>query len=442
MGLGNSMSEGVDEAAIILRSSRMKREVQRLRASASWRIGLHLTSAVRNPLRLLLLPLSFPAYCIYLVLERLGKIAAPVREEVIGEEIEEIPNTRNCIVLFPTNGVGFGHFTRLYALAKRLRKLDDSLEIVFFTPMPTLHIPYSDEFPTYHLAGRYKHKNMETSTWNMLVEEMLTLVFEVHKPRCFIFDGAFPYRGMLNSINQRKSLNKVWLRRGMFKKGSSVPVDSISFFDTVVHPKDAVERSESEIIHSIKTETVSPITLIDNEEMLERNIVRSRLGLPLDCKVTYVQLGAGKINQIDSDIRIVVETLLKNKDMYVVIGESMLGKRVDIDLERIRVVRDYPNAIYFKGFDYSVQAGGYNSFHEMRRMQLPTLFIPNLNTGMDDQLARCLVAKEEGWGEVLKSVTHENVDEALLKIMGKIPAPILESNGANELAEMIIEERI
>ena len=119
----------------------------------------------------------------------------------------------------------------------------------------------------------------------------------------------------------------------MFKKGSSVPVDSISFFDTVVHPKDAVERSESEIIHSIKTETVSPITLIDNEEMLERNIVRSRLGLPLDCKVTYVQLGAGKINQIDSDIRIVVETLLKNKDMYVVITMSHPkgGEFFDID---------------------------------------------------------------------------------------------------------------
>lgn len=442
MGLGNSMSEGVDEAAIILRSSRMKREVQRLRATASWRIGLHLTNSVRNPLRLLLLPFSFPIYCIYLVLERLGRVSAPVREEVVEDEIEDISEIRNCIVLFPTNGVGFGHFTRLYALAKRLRKLDDSLEIVFFTPMPTLHVPYSDEFPTYHLAGRYKHKNMESSTWNMLVEEMLTLVFEVHKPKSFVFDGAFPYRGMLNAISQRKSLSKIWLRRGMFKKGSSVPVDSIGFFDTVIHPKDAVERNVTEMIHSVRTENVSPITLIDNQEMLERSVVRSRLGLPIDCKVTYVQLGAGQINQIDSDIRTVVDTLLKNPNMYVVIGESMLGKRVDINLERIRIIRDYPNAIYFKGFDYSVQAGGYNSFHEMRRLRLPTLFIPNLNTGMDDQLARCLVAKEEGWGEVLESVTPETVDYALLKILDKIPAPITESNGANELAEMLIEERI
>ena len=34
----------------------------------------------------------------------------------------------------------------------------------------------------------------------------------------------------------------------------------------------------------------------------------------------------------------------------------------------------------------SVQAGGYNSYHEMKIMSMPTIFIPNQNTGMDDQL--------------------------------------------------------
>ncbi len=431
------MSEWEREPENVRNVSRMKREIQRIRSTASWRIGLHLTNAVRNPLKLIILPFSFPIYCIYLVLERLGKVAAPKR--MPDDEFDEAQETKNCIVMFPTNGVGFGHFTRLYAVAKQLRKLDDSLEIVFFTPMPTLHIPYSDEFPTYHLAGRYKHKAMDSTTWNMLVEEMLTLVFEVHKPRTFIFDGAFPYRGMLNSITHRRKLNKIWLRRGMFKKGSSIPVDSIAFFDSIIHPQDAEERLDTKINHSINTENVSPITLIDYQDMLDREVVRSRLGLPQNSKVTYVQLGAGKINQIDSDIRIVVDTLLQNENMYVVIGESMLGKRININLERIRIIRDYPNAIYLKGFDYSVQAGGYNSFHEMRRMRLPTIFIPNLNTGMDDQLARCLTAKEEGWGVVLKSVSTKSVEDALLKILNKKPSPISENNGANELAKMIVQ---
>ena len=245
---------------------------------------------------------------------------------------------------------------------------------------------------------------MDSQTWNMLVEEMLTLVFEVHKPKLFIFDGAYPYRGMLNAIGnklQQENLGSTW----DIQKGSSVPVDSFDFFNLVIHPKDSEEIRDSEIIYSIETKMVSPISIIDEETMLSREDVRNRFGIPLNSKVFYVQLGAGQINQIDSEIRTVVDTILEDENAYVVLGESLLGERISLNLERLRIIRDYPNAIYFNGFDFSVQAGGYNSFHEMRIMQIPTLFLPNLQTGMDDQLARCMVAESEGWGIVEKKRT-------------------------------------
>ena len=53
-------------------------------------------------------------------------------------------------------------------------------------------------------------------------------------------------------------------------------------------------------------------------------------------------------------------------------------------------------------FDASVQAGGYNSYQEMRTFGIPTLFIPNMDTGMDDQVASdASNAEEEGWGLVV-----------------------------------------
>ena len=43
--------------------------------------------------------------------------------------------------------------------------------------------------------------------------------FSIHRPRAFIFDGAFPYRGMLNGIRiHDDGLLKVWVRRGTFKE--------------------------------------------------------------------------------------------------------------------------------------------------------------------------------------------------------------------------------
>ena len=154
------------------------------------RLGLYLTNATKNPFKLITLPIFFPIFCFRLGLERLGY--KNERIEVAVNQIED--GRKDCIVLFPTNGVGFGHFTRLYAVARSIRKLSPQTEVIFFTPMPTLHILYSDNFPTYHLAGRYKHSEMSARQWNSIVEEMLTIVFETHKPKTFVFDGAYPYR--------------------------------------------------------------------------------------------------------------------------------------------------------------------------------------------------------------------------------------------------------
>lgn len=396
----------LEEVRRIRKISSLKRENRRLRHSVSFQLGLHITDAVRKPWKLLFFPLTFPLLCLQIGMTRLGKTSASTDGLKLDYEVQP---RKNAIVLFPTNGVGFGHFTRMYSVAREMRRQDPEMEIIFFTTMPTLHIPYVDGFATYHLAGKYKHSDMNSSTWNMLVEEMLTLVLETHNPKFFMFDGAFPYRGMLNSIYGREEITRIWMRRGMFRKGSSIPVDSIEYFDLIVHPEDAVNTLQSESIHSVETLHIPPITLLNKDEMLSREKSRSRLNLPLDARVAYVQLGAGQINDIDSEIRMTIEALLHYPDMHIVLGESMLGERLDFAHERVHLLRDYPNSMYYNGFDFAVQAGGYNSFHEMRNMGIPTLFYPNMNTGMDDQLARCKVAEEEGWGIVLDERNHESI---------------------------------
>ena len=425
----------LEEVRRIRKISSLKRENRRLRNSVSFQMGLHLTDALRKPWRLFFLPLSFPLLCFRLGMTRLGKTTSPTDGLKLDHEVQP---RKNAMVLFPTNGVGFGHFTRMYSVAREMRNQDPEMEIIFFTTMPTLHIPYVDNFPTYHLSGKYKHKDMDSSTWNMLVEEMLTLVLETHNPKFFMFDGAFPYRGMLNSIFGRDEIMRIWMRRGMFRKGSSIPVDSIEYFDLIVHPEDAVNLPESESIHTVETLNIPPITLLSNDEMLSHEKSRSRLNLPLDVRVTYVQLGAGQINDIDSEVRMTIDALLDYPDMHIVLGESMLGERLDFAHERVHLLRDYPNSMYFNAFDFAVQAGGYNSFHEMRSLGIPTLFYPNMNTGMDDQLARCKVAEKENWGIVLDKRIQVSIINGLDKLfcleLNEKPSS---NSGSSVLAEYI-----
>ena len=117
----------------------------------------------------------------------------------------------------------------------------------------------------------------------------------------------------------------------------------------------------------------------------------------------------------------------------------MLGERLPFIHDRLRVIRDYPNALYAHGFDASVQAGGYNSYHEVKKFGVPTLFYPNLFTGMDNQLARCLVSIDEGWGLVLEKRNEKSIASAisqLLKMVGE--KEIIDvTNGAVSLAKQL-----
>ena len=410
------------------------REMRRIRNSASFRAGRILVSSIVRPWLLIFLPirLLYLGYC--LGMERLGKRTSPY----VSKEYENIEQTpEDCVVFFPTNGVGFGHFTRMYALAKRWKKHSPSTELVFFTTMPTLHILYSEGFPTYHIAGRKKFKNMTASEWNTMLEEQLSLVFSQHKPSLFIFDGAFPYRGMLNAVSSFQGIKNIWIRRGMFKKGSNIPVDSIQHFDLIVRPEDSIPASLDEISHEVETLSVPPIVLLDEEDLLSRKDARLRLMLPEKGPVVYVQLGAGRINDINSEVRLTIDSLL-SEGVSVVLGESMLGERLPVELEGVYLLRDYPNSMFYNAFDASIQAGGYNSYHEVRKFGLPTIFYPNMNTGMDDQLARCKQAEIEGWGIVVESRNEQTILAAVTRLLelerrGTIPL----DDGAFELYQAI-----
>ena len=443
MGYGGSSIRDIE-------FDRYRREIQRIRSSGAYQITKHLTEASRKPMKIVKLPVSLPLLVLDIIRQRRGSKRIKNSPRYVSAAPEE---RRDSIVFFPTNGVGFGHFTRLFAIAREIKKSNPEMEIVFFTTMPTLHVLLEEDIVCYHMPGRYRYSDMDATTWNSLCEEMLNLIFTLHRPKAFIFDGAFPYRGMLNSIKP-KSMNmlKVWVRRGSVKKNSKkVPVDSIGHFHAIIKPGDSVPDSiGEENQNNMLISKVNPILLDysdDSSESLGMGI-RERLGIPSDSVACYVQLGAGRINDINSDLRMVVDAITDHEKAYAIIGESMLGKRIPISHERIRVLRDYPNSKYFESFDFAVIAGGYNSYHEVINASLPTICLPNLKTGRDDQLARVYQASSSGAMIVIKHRNERKIklainrimDRRIRKKMRKRISVLRRSNGSRDAANWIINQ--
>jgi len=432
-----------EEYLLKIRREKTARELDRLQNSFSFRVGQIIAKSLRIPILLPLLPFWIFGFTFLYGLERLGVIASHTVSSG-----RKIVDPKKCIVFFPTNGVGLGHFTRLFAVAKRIRKQDPEVEVIFLTTMAALHLLESEGIPSYHLPGVYMFNDMTSGEWNAITEEILATVFEIHRPSIFVYDGAFPYRGMLNAIKNREGLTNVWLRRGAFKKGSTkIPVDSIEHFHHVVRPGDSIASSDEELSFTTPVMNVNPILLAESSQLMDSSLVRTRLGIPDGAISVYIQLGAGKINNIEGQLEMAVRILNEYENVHIVVGESIIGDRLTLEGSRMRIIRDYPNSLFFNGFDFSIMAGGYNSYHEAIAFQLPTLFIPNINTGMDDQLARVSAGEGKGACIVLgnqddvsmRSGIEQLMKEDVRKRMRNACKMLYQENGAEQTASELLK---
>jgi hypothetical protein len=106
----------------------------------------------------------------------------------------------------------------------------------------------------------------------------------------------------------------------------------------------------------------------------------------------------------------------------------------------------YPMSRYYAAFDAAVSAAGYNAFHELLAMRVPTLFVP-MTRETDDQAARARYAADAGLGRAVGGPAAPEVEhelDALLSPAGRArigthleAAPV--ADGAREAANWLVE---
>src|SRR4029434_9623309 len=87
----------------------------------------------------------------------------------------------------------------------------------------------------------------------------------------------------------------------------------------------------------------------------------------------------------------------------------------------VHVVRDFPLSRRFRAFDLAVSAAGYNSFHELLRFGIPTLFIPNQDTALDDQQGRARFASDRGLAHMIGRVSVDRATSLLSVLLQRGP---------------------
>lgn len=341
-----------------------------------------------------------------------------------------------------SNGAGMGHLTRMLGIA---RAATGVVEPIFFSMSQGVSVVASAGMPYEYVPFTTALKT-KPGLWHRYFEDRLSAAIERYGAKIVLFDGTWPYAGLLSALAKHDVL-KVWVRRGMWKPNiSPEQLEKAARFDLVIEPGEHAADYDTGATSMVRNaEPVPPITVLSQHEVLSRESALAELGLPHDdgTKYALVTLGAGNINDVSVTQSAFLNAIRQQPGWEAVLTRAPIAAA---NLRTTaRTVSVFPLARYTKAFDFAVSAAGYNSFSEWMSGALPAIWVPNLHTMTDDQDARARWAHDSALGlrvtsddehEIRTAVALMCDDQWRLEAAARLRS-LSNTNGATVAAEMI-----
>ena len=343
-----------------------------------------------------------------------------------------------CVVLFNINGSGMGHMSTCLAYANRLR---GRARCVFFSLASAIEMIEDMGFEADYFVSRFWSR-ASAWEWDRQLALRLGMLFERVRPQAVVFDGTWPYRGLLHAAAAYGVPRTVWSNLVLYKEGMrKVPV-SEKHFDLVIQLGEIgssfrVEREET----PARKVTIPPFTMLKDEELLDREAARRQLGLDPEGRYALFSLGPGNLKDISAIGRGLIDEM-KGRGYTIVWTRTPISAS-DVALpEGVVPISVYPLLRVMRAFDVFVGAAGYNTCCEVLQANLPALFVPNTLVA-DDQTRRAEMVAEAIPAVVSPCETddeRQRAVEELIRLVAERPkgGRAFELDGADRAAEEIL----
>jgi hypothetical protein len=334
----------------------LQNELNRIRSTASFKFGNHFVKALERPWKIFLLPFTIP-----MLMWKLFRSSQSL-------EVAAKKNTRNCVVLFSSKSNRGLHFDRCETLISHF--IDPDLQIIHVT---------TDEFgirgarknTLYFLfPERMNVVGMNPKLWNIQCENFLNTILDIFSPKTFIFDGDYPFRGMLNSMEFRNEMNRYWIRESSKNfKISSLPVDGFELFDAIIHPTLYRTTDSDQFIGKSGSIFCNPI-LSHPSSKSQREMFRLK-HIPEGSQLIFLDVGGR-----DELTEKIASLLLSDKQVHILVRRNIHIRSI-IDNPRTIVASDltYSQAISIS--DAAVLYPDHYSMHAAFFCQQPILAVFN-----------------------------------------------------------------
>lgn len=318
------------------------------------------------------------------------------------------------VVYVSSNGAGMGHLTRLMALARHAAPGVRPLVISMSQAVPVVAV---DDLDYEYIPSR-GDLGIGARRWNVLFRRRFVDVLEQERPAAIVFDGTYPYDGLFAARRVLPGAGLVWSRRGMWRPGlGRRQLARSPMFDLVIEPGEyAAAADGGATADRADAMRVAPITLLGRHELLSREDAAAALGCDPAGPVALVTLGAGNVGDLDCALGRLVEGLLRIDGLQVVVTRPLITDSRASLPARVLATSMFPISHALRAIDLAVAAPGYNAFHELLAFAIPTAFVPNRHTALDDQRMRAVWAESVGVGLHIPEIDDAGVARVVAEL--------------------------
>jgi hypothetical protein len=296
------------------------------------------------------------------------------------------------VVLATTNGKGLGHLSRQLALA--LASLGGMDPVIFSLSSA---VPVVGQYGMRaEWAPGMGRGQVPRRDWDAYLSERIMALVEEVGASAFVFDGVFPYDGVLRALRRMPDTPFIWSRRAMWRAGAGArALRYRRLFAAVLEPGDLAAAGDvGRTVALDDARRVGPITLVGQVPALSRAAARAELGLDPDRPTVLVTLGSNKRSDLYAAYERTVERFTAAGWQIAVTSSPI--KAQDVPIGGPKVIQVFPLVRYLNAFDAAVSASGYNAVHELLYSAVPTLLVPNDDAVVDDQRTRARVVAGTG----------------------------------------------
>ena len=357
------MDEYLELTRVSRREERLRFEVERLRGSFSFQFGNIFVQAIERPITLPILPFKI----LYFLFKAVRK------NEIDNQPITKV--TRDCIVGYSAESPRGIHFDRMEAVLYELRKAG----------IQTVHVTNDREFRVYgnveshalySIPSRNNFDDMIPRTWNRKIEQIFSGILDTFHPRTMIFDGDYPFRGMLNAISLRPEMNRFWIRESLLNfKISSLPVDAFDAFDAIIHPSLSRRDDPDTIIGESGTLFCNPILGHTHEE---KELTQMRNKRMLGKKqIVFVQL-----TKMTDNVDMIFDRLVSQSDVQILCSNTTVPKKY-VNYENITTYHDLSTSDAIQIADLCFISPDFFNIYSCFSSKKPTLCIVESKQNLD-----------------------------------------------------------